>query len=254
MTAATLSMARVALDGERLFEFAKRRGLSTWDLDLGYAVHCALRELFGDVAPQPFAVERSRDGGRQRWQPVLGYTTVDAATLREHAQLQADPWLHQHLVDWNSLAAKPMPAAWRAGQTLTFTVRACPVVRTATAHAHHAKGAEVDVYLVRCRERPEDDRPDREAVYGQWLREHFERHPGAALREVRLETFQLDRLARKHHAEGKRRAIKGRPDVTFTGTLEVTDPAAFDALLRRGVGRHRAFGFGMLLLKPARGG
>jgi len=36
-----------------------------------------------------------------------------------------------------------------------------------------------------------------------------------------------------------------------TGVLQVRDSAAFAALLARGIGRHRAFGFGMLLLKPA---
>jgi CRISPR system Cascade subunit CasE len=37
----------------------------------------------------------------------------------------------------------------------------------------------------------------------------------------------------------------------FSGLLQVEDAAAFTALLARGIGRHRAFGFGMLLLKPA---
>jgi CRISPR system Cascade subunit CasE len=52
-----------------------------------------------------------------------------------------------------------------------------------------------------------------------------------------------------------RRARPGlrKPDVTFRGMLEVVEPGAFEALLRRGVGRHRAFGFGMLLLRPHRG-
>ena len=36
----------------------------------------------------------------------------------------------------------------------------------------------------------------------------------------------------------------------MTGTLTVTDPQAFAALLSGGVGRHAAFGFGMLLLSP----
>jgi CRISPR system Cascade subunit CasE len=34
------------------------------------------------------------------------------------------------------------------------------------------------------------------------------------------------------------------------GELTVADPDAFSALLARGVGRHRAFGYGMLLLRP----
>lgn len=32
--------------------------------------------------------------------------------------------------------------------------------------------------------------------------------------------------------------------------IRIKDPASFDALLRRGIGRHRAFGFGMMLLSP----
>jgi CRISPR system Cascade subunit CasE len=41
-----------------------------------------------------------------------------------------------------------------------------------------------------------------------------------------------------------------KPDVTLRGRLSITDSAAFADLLRRGVGRHKAFGFGMLLLRP----
>ena len=36
------------------------------------------------------------------------------------------------------------------------------------------------------------------------------------------------------------------------GILTITDAAAFSNLLARGVGRHRAYGYGMLLLRPAR--
>jgi CRISPR system Cascade subunit CasE len=32
--------------------------------------------------------------------------------------------------------------------------------------------------------------------------------------------------------------------------LEVTEPETFAVGLARGIGRHRAFGFGMLLLRP----
>jgi CRISPR system Cascade subunit CasE len=37
----------------------------------------------------------------------------------------------------------------------------------------------------------------------------------------------------------------------FDGALEVTEPGTFASSLTRGIGRHRAFGFGMLLLRPA---
>ena len=41
-----------------------------------------------------------------------------------------------------------------------------------------------------------------------------------------------------------------RPEVYLDGTLEITDSEAFNAMIARGLGRHRAFGFGMLLLRP----
>ena len=40
------------------------------------------------------------------------------------------------------------------------------------------------------------------------------------------------------------------PDATVHGTMTVTDPTAFARLLAHGVGRHRAYGYGMLLLRP----
>jgi len=40
------------------------------------------------------------------------------------------------------------------------------------------------------------------------------------------------------------------PDAIVHGVLVIHDPAAFSALLVRGVGRHRAYGYGMLLLRP----
>lgn len=239
-------MARIPFRGERLFEFAKRRGLPTWEVDLGYVAHCALRELFGDAAPQPFALDKPTGP----IQPVLGYGPGDAQRLRAAAQLQADPWLWEHLVDWDNLAAKPMPTAWHGGQRLDFTVRAMPVARALRDHAHHTKGAEVDTFLLACRAAGDGVPVDREAVYCQWLHAQVARVGGATLDAVKVARFQLDRPARRNHAQNTRRPLEGRPDVTFTGTLTVTDPAAFRALLARGIGRHRAFGFGMLLVRP----
>lgn len=240
-----LFMARIPFRGARLFEFARRRGLKTWELDQGYAVHCALRELFGDDAPQPFALEPTTGP----IQPVLGYGPADRERLRDAAQLKADPWLWEHLVDWEHLAAKPMPFAWRVGQALDFTVRATPIARAAKDHAHHKKGAEVDVFLLACRAKP-GETIEREMTYREWFVEQLKRHGGASVDRLKIESFQIDKLSRRHHAEDQRRTIDGRPDVTFAGTLTVTDPPAFRALLARGIGRHRAFGFGMLLLRP----
>ena len=63
-------------------------------------------------------------------------------------------------------------------------------------------------------------------------------------------------LSLRQTHSGQNRSHRGveRPDALFTGEITVADPEAFCRLLARGVGRHRAFGFGMLLLRPPRTG
>ena len=75
---------------------------------------------------------------------------------------------------------------------------------------------------------------------------------GARLEEVRLVRFtQRERLFRQTQGAERKGARLERPDAVFRGTLVVEDAVGFRRLLERGVGRHRAFGFGMLLLRPA---
>ena len=76
----------------------------------------------------------------------------------------------------------------------------------------------------------------------------FARRGGAQLHRDRtkLVSFRRTRAVRKRHA----RYSEG-PDVVMRGVLTVTDSDAFSNLLARGIGRHRAYGYGMLLLRPA---
>ena len=60
-----------------------------------------------------------------------------------------------------------------------------------------------------------------------------------------LQRFERTRVARLG------RAPEG-PDATFHGELEVGDPEAFVRILANGIGRHKAYGYGMLMLRPAR--
>ena len=88
----------------------------------------------------------------------------------------------------------------------------------------------------------------REQVYAEWLSAKMTRSGGASLdvEATKLVSFQRTQSVRKlhtRHSEG--------PDAVMRGTLTVADPAAFAALLARGIGRHRAYGYGMLLLRPA---
>jgi CRISPR system Cascade subunit CasE len=67
------------------------------------------------------------------------------------------------------------------------------------------------------------------------------------LEDAGLERFQRQRIYRR----GVSGRAPERPDAILVGTLRVSDEGGFRSLLRRGVGRHRAFGFGMLRIRPA---
>ena len=66
--------------------------------------------------------------------------------------------------------------------------------------------------------------------------------------KTKLVSFQRTRAVRKRHA----RYSEG-PDAVMRGILTITDSDAFSELLAHGIGRHRAYGYGMLLLRPATG-
>ena len=87
----------------------------------------------------------------------------------------------------------------------------------------------------------------REEVYREWLQKRFE-HKGGAVLDVcttKLVSFRRTRAVRKLH----RRYSEG-PDALMRGEIEITDGAKFAEMLASGIGRHKAYGFGMLLLRP----
>lgn len=262
-----LFMIRTSLSARHLYQLAKKQQHQV--ADLGYATHCMFASLFGEQA-KPFAIvtehERGRVPGRQV--SVVAYTTTAPDTLKQHALEFSDPQ-HHGACDWASFAGKPMPTTFDVGRKLGFEVRVMPTIRKSSDGAFHKKGAEVDAFVSACwdaadaaglpagasvAERAEVAPVDRAAVYRDWLASRLE---GAAdLVSAELQRFALTPSFRRGKSRGERRATKRpgrtqwRPDATLRGTLTVQDPDAFDALLRRGVGRHRSFGFGMLLLRP----
>ena len=88
----------------------------------------------------------------------------------------------------------------------------------------------------------------REDVYVEWLTNRLEPHGGVRVDPDRttLVSFRRKRVTYQTHG----RTSEG-PDAIMRGTLTIVDSDAFTVLLARGVGRHRAYGYGMLLLRPA---
>lgn len=222
--------------------------------DVGDALHGLLRAAFGEYAPQPFRYLGEEQG-------LLAYTPLDAQAIAMQIAL-ADPLAAQTLglgacSHHDGYRLRPFPTQWAQGQELGFEVRTRPTVRGAQG--------EQDAFLHAVAQAggKEGAPVDRQAVYAQWLREHLSVREGTPrqpwqgaveLLDVQLNTFARSKVVRRTQATTdqarKGQAIDG-PDATLTGRLRITDPTAFTYLLARGVGRHRAFGFGMLLLHRA---
>lgn len=244
----TLHLVRIQLDLRALAAFALAEGVD--DDDRGYATHLALRRRFGAAAPQPFRMFWAEAAAPH----LLGYATdvpalLDAATL---------PCLEPRLeaVFPSIPAARPMPDTWRPGARYDFEVRARPVVRYGprARNARIAEGrhgaAERDAFLAAV-EKAGAGPVSREAVYAEWLARQV---AGAAvLDRVAIKVMQRLSTRRSSHGRPGPARIEGY-DALFAGTLTVGDVDGFAHLLSRGVGRHAAFGFGMLALAPARPG
>lgn len=237
----TLHLVQMDLDVERLWRVFGTRLPATADADLGYPVHCALTGLFGIDSPRSFATLEPL-GRRLR---VLAYSKLDSKALEALARLHASPELYS-LCSWDKMFSKPMPDAWRAGMRIGFEVRICPVVRKSAEGPKHQKGAEVDAFVQQCWHVDEGAPVDREAVYIAWMKARLE---GASeLESTGMRRFALARLYRRRQGQNRTGSVLTRPDATLRGVMSVADPAVFGRVLANGIGRHRAFGFGMLLL------
>lgn len=210
--------------------------------DPDHAMHCLLTECFGkELAPRPFRVITPRGSSRG---VLYGYACADADALRDAAASYACP-RQASILPANRMDSKPMPSEWRVGKRLGFEVRIRPTRRLRRPIGNGAHIAERDAFLMQALDKSRETR-SREEVYGEWLSERLQSCGGAELASATLRSFQRNRAIRRprqRHSEG--------PDALMRGVLTITDGDAFANLLSRGVGRHRAYGYGMLLLRPA---
>lgn len=250
----TLHLVHIPVASRALAAFAVGRRLS--DDDFGYALHAALLARFGDAAPRPFRYLPDHESGPH----LLGYV-ADRAAFDDAAALPPVDVDVQAVFDGEP-RCRAMPDSWRAGARYDFEVRVRPVVRfgksvraarTERAGGWLASAGEVDAnHAARervAREGGDPDTVDRTAVYIDWLAKRLA--DAATLDHADLRHFRRTRTLRNtHRSEGRRTHRVEGPDALIGGTLTITDPAAFAALLAKGIGRHSGFGYGMLLLAP----
>ncbi len=237
-----LHMVRLELLPRRLIALARDRRLPIRDIDDGYLIHCALREIFRTAAPQPFSVSDVRSGSTT----ILGYCDHPEEYLRSIASASSNRAAGM-LRAMETIMTKPLPSQWMSGRVYRFHVRICPIVRLSSATAGFSKGAEIDAFLHAVSKSEAGKTVAREDVYLDWLGKQLH-SSGADMQSARIDSFRLSRFARRTHDAHRKARLVERPDVRVSGQLRVREPGAFGRMIRQGIGRHRAFGFGMVLL------
>jgi CRISPR system Cascade subunit CasE len=237
----TLHLVSLPIRLRPLRRWAAARGFGA---DEGCALHHLLSETFGKGALQPFRLmvaHGASDGS------LYSYARSDEAALKEIA---AECALPDALAacDVPSLATKFMPENWKPGRRLAFDLRVRPVRRLLKPAGVFPKGAEVDAFLLdSLRANPDgpsaESKLAREDVYRHWLEKRLGK-------SAKLEQAKMVRYERRAILRGPE--IRQGPDVVWHGELTVLDGNEFVARLASGVGRHAAYGYGMLLLRPPR--
>lgn len=255
----TIHLVQAPLDMRKFNRWAGERGLvRRGSFDEGYGFHVLLSAMFGKSVLQPFRLFASE---RRAAAALYAYADVDAGELRRTAAEAAPPDCVAAL-DPDRMRSKPLPPSFEAGRRLGFDLRIRPVRRLCEDlpdpqqdGRQIRKGAEVDAFRVEALRRFPDgwaapdasashDGVTREDVYVAWLAERCGDAVVIERERCRLAAFKRSRAIR-----GAGRGPEG-PDATLHGTLTVSNPERFRRMLRSGVGRHRAYGYGMLLLRP----
>ena len=254
----TLNLIYVPIDMREFNRWAgQRRLIRHGTFYEGFALHVLLSGMFGKSILKPFRIFTS---GRHRAATLYAYTNTDKRELQRLADFSATPD-SQVVLDPQKMLSKHMPTEFSPGQRLGFDVRVRPVRRIKSELPDRksgriiAKGSEVDAFLVSLLHRIEDGVGDeqvidqhksesRENIYFKWLTERLGDSAQLRKEECHLSAFRRSRVMR-----GDGVGPEG-PDATLHGTLSVKDPTEFSNIVRKGIGRHRAYGYGMLLLRP----
>ena len=192
-----------------------------------YVFHQWLWELFPHQQQRDFIYRREERRGALRF-----YLLSHNRPVMTHPLLQVE--------------CKPFTPHLDAGMQLGFSLRANPVIcRQGKRHdlLMHTK------HRLRNDVKPEEMWAHQERAAQEWLASQgaqagFTPQPGA----VSVMSYQQQQVVRP-----KSRSLVQFSTVDFSGVLTVDDPTRFTGQLAKGFGKSRAFGCGLMLIKPAKG-
>lgn len=134
--------------------------------------------------------------------------------------------------------------ALSVGQTLRFNLRANPTI--CKAGKRHDLLMEAK-HQVKARMGSQDIWSQQQQAALGWLSRQGEQH-GFSLCEVNVDAYRQQQIRRD-----KARQMIQFSSVDYSGVLVVNDPERFLQRLAVGYGKSRAFGCGMMMIKPGDG-
>lgn len=186
-----------------------------------YAMHQWLWELFPGMAERTFLYRREELQG----------------AFRFYVLSQSEPKSHTFF----TLETRPFLPQLVAGQRLSFNLRANPVVcKSGKRHdllmdVKHQLRGQLD---------PRAVWPHQEQAARDWLARQGEQS-GFSLEDVAVGVYRQQQMI-----GGKSKSFIRFSSVDYTGVLVVNDPTCLLGRLAQGFGKSRAFGCGLMLIKP----
>jgi CRISPR system Cascade subunit CasE len=196
-----------------------------------------LTEAFSGAVVRPWAIHSIR--GSQVM--IVGYSDISADEANERRAL-ALPSVQASV---GEAVSAELPKL-QNGQSYRFSVQLVPTIRVTKKEGGPRYG-ERDAFLAEVDRSDDGSGLTRDVAYQKYL---TQRLPGAEIGDCRLSGFRLRAFVRS--GKGGKPASKTMPEAVLEGTLKVTDNAALVEVVTSGIGRQRAFGFGMLRLQPQR--
>ena len=224
-------MYHLSINREAFVKWSFTRSLITEEIcDLNNASHYLLREAFGPKAFKTYRFMGGRDIGD--FVSIYAYTELNLDDLCWNFSTFAPPDVMQ-VVNIDNLSCREVPNSIPRGSEIPFDVKVIPIRRQQETRKEidvHTHNKMAGMTLI-----PKES-------YFEWMEERL----GVGVL-LDFERFHIvDSQRRTSLRKGK---VISKKEISVSGVMKIIDPDDFQAILKRGIGRHKSYGFGMILLR-----